>query len=66
MLSTWTHEELCKPIRNQERNQKKHSMEEKEKEKERERKLKKSTWKIRNQRIVDQRIVDSVDVLHDQ
>jgi hypothetical protein len=29
---------------------------------ERERKLKKSTWKMRNQRIVDQRIVDSVDV----
>jgi hypothetical protein len=27
MLSTWTHEELCKPIRNQERNQKEHSME---------------------------------------
>jgi hypothetical protein len=34
----------------------------KEKEKEWERKLKKSTWKIRNQRMVDQRIVYSVDV----
>jgi hypothetical protein len=39
------------------RNQKEQSM-----EIERERKLKKSTWKMRNQRIVDQRIVDSVDV----
>jgi hypothetical protein len=36
MLSTWTREELCKPIKG--RNQKEHSMEEKEKLKERMRK----------------------------
>jgi hypothetical protein len=56
-----THEELCKPIRNQERNQKEHSM-----EIERERRKKVEEIHVEDSKSVDQRIVDSVDVLHDQ